>query len=283
LFLVSKSKNIHGGFLMGRKGWTDWADLAPFTNHFEIRPYVGHAAAKRHWNTTLEGVSGHLSRAEGLWPVDGGAFDFTDIDVSKIPVGIYFIRIKGGEDHHPSGFFDYIGLANPQTADRPNRFQVGIFQRAYEHYRKIVGIPHRRKIGEYIREGFPDLHERSQRIEKFKDQNFSNYEDLRDFFIKCNKENKVRDIPEKFRQLTAICSDELKTFESIKEFFATKVSFSYNLYSGVNAKTHIENGEALAILTYKNKYGEIPYLNGTQPYLNDANLLESIEGFNKII
>ena len=76
-------------------GWTDWTDLVPFTDHFEIRHYVGHAAAKRDWNTTLEGVSGHLSTAEGLWPVDGGKFDFTDIDVSKIPVGIYFIRIEG--------------------------------------------------------------------------------------------------------------------------------------------------------------------------------------------
>ena len=106
-------------------GWTDWTDLVPFTDHFEIRHYVGHAAARRDWNTTLEGVSGHLSTAEGLWPVDGGKFDFTDIDVSKIPVGIYFIRIEGGESHHPSGFFDYIGLANPQ---KKGSFQVGIFK-----------------------------------------------------------------------------------------------------------------------------------------------------------
>ena len=48
-------------------GWTGWTDLVPFTDHFEIKLYVGHARAKRDWNTTLEGVSGHLSTAEGLW------------------------------------------------------------------------------------------------------------------------------------------------------------------------------------------------------------------------
>ena len=164
-------------------GWNGWTDLVSFTDHFEIKPYVGHAGAKRDWNTTLEGVSGYLSTAEGLCPVDGGAFDFKDKHISEIPVGIYFIRIQGGEGYHPSGFFDYIGLANPHRVCRPNKFQVGIFQRAYEHYRKIVGIPHRRKIKEYISKGYPELLEKSDRIEKFKDQNFRNYEELRDFLL----------------------------------------------------------------------------------------------------
>ena len=259
--------------------WTGWTDLVPFTNHFEIRHYVGYAGAKRDWNTTLEGKSGHLSQAEGLWPVVGGKFDFTDIDVSKIPVGIYFIRIEGGEGRHPSRFFDYIGLANPQ---KKGKFQVGIFQRAYEHYRKIVGIPHREKIGKYISKGYPEL-QRSEQVEKFKNQNFKNYEELRKFFNDCDKEGHIKDIPKNFRDITEKFRDQLTTFESIKEFFATKVGFSYNIYSGANAKTHIENGEGVAILTYKNKYGEIPYLNSIEPSLNDANLLSPIEGFDKII
>ena len=254
-------------------GWTDWTDLVPFTDHFEIRHYVGHAAAKRDWNTTLEGVSGHLSTAEGLWPVDGGAFDFKDKHISEIPVGIYFIRIQGGEGYHPSGFFDYIGLANPQ---KKGSFQVGIFQRAYEHYRKIVGIPHRNKIGEYISKGYPDLHERSERIEEFKNQDFKNYEELRKFFDDCDKEGHISDIPKNFRNITEKFRNELTTFESIKEFFATKVRFSYNLYSGANAEAQIAKGEGLALLTYKNRYSEIPYL-------NDANVLSAIGRFNEII
>jgi len=261
---------------MSRTGWTGWTDLVPFTDHFQIRHYVGHAAAKRDWNTTLEGVPGHLSRAEGLWPVDGGKFDFTDIDVNKIPVGIYFIRIEGGESHHPSGFFDYIGLANPHTTARPNRFQVGIFQRAYEHYRKIVGIPHRNKISEYISKGYPDLHERSEWIAEFKNQNFKNYEELRKFFDDCDKEGHISDIPKNFKNITEKFRDELTTFESIKKFFATKVRFSYNLYSGANAEPQIAKGEGLALLAYKNRYEAIPYL-------NDANVLSAIGRFNEII
>ena len=162
-------------------------------------------------------------------------------------------------------------------------FQSGIFQRAYEHYRKIVGIPHRKKIGKYISKGYPDLHERSEWIEKFKDQNFRNYQELREFFFNCDREGQIKDIPENFRKLTEIYQDELKTFEDIKEFFATKVRFSYNLFSGANADKYIKNGEGLAILTYKNKYERIPYLNANEPHLNDANELSAIGKFNEII
>ena len=115
------------------------------------------ACARKAWlEHDPRGSIGHLSTAEGLWPVDGGAFDFKDIHISKIPVGIYFIRIQG-RGLSPFRLFDYIGLANPHSAPSPNKFQVGIFQRAYEHYRKIVGIPHRQKIGKYISKGYPEL------------------------------------------------------------------------------------------------------------------------------
>jgi len=264
-------------------GWTDWTDLVPFTDHFQIRQYVGHTLRRRDWQTTLEENSDYLSTAEGLWPVAGGKFDFEDTDVipdvSKIPVGVYFIRIEGGENHTKSGFFDYIGMAEPHKDPNPRKFQVGIFQRAYDHYRKIVGIPHRGNIGRLISKGYPDLHERSERVKKFKDQNFRNYEELREFFDNCDRDGKIQDIPNQFRNLTEVFRDELKTFEDIKKFFGTKVRFSYNLYSGAsgaNAAKQIAKAEGLALLAYKNKYKEIPYL-------NDANELKSLERFNEII
>ena len=126
-------------------GWNNWTEFKPFTDYFEIKHLVGYQGRRGLWKTTLEKKTGHLSQADGLFPVQGGAFDHN----INVPVGIYFIRIAGGENHHRSGFFDYIGLSTPSDKGR-SKFQKGIYSRIFEHYGKILGIPQRGDIGNYI-------------------------------------------------------------------------------------------------------------------------------------
>ena len=239
-------------------GWNNWTEFKPFTDYFEIKHLVGYQGRRGLWKTTLEEETGYLSQADGLFPVQGGAFDHN----INVPVGIYFIRIAGGENHHPSGFFDYIGLSTPSDKGR-SKFQKGIYSRIFEHYGKILGIPQRGDIGNYIN-AKKKSEMNDQDIHKiFEEQEFKDYQAYREFFMKCSKDEYSKVSTRQFRQITEKFAKELSNLQSIKNFFSSKVTFCFNTYSGngTDAIKDISKGEGLALNHYKNIYREYPFLN----------------------
>lgn len=239
-------------------GWNNWTEFKPFTDYFEIKHLVGYQGRRGLWKTTLEEETGHLSQADGLFPVQGGAFDYN----INVAVGIYFIRIAGGEDHHPSGFFDYIGLSAPSNND-DGAYQKGIYGRIFEHYRKILGIPHRPKIKDYINaKKKSEMNDRDM-YDLFEEQEFKDYQAYREFFMKCSKDEYSKVSTRQFIQITEKFAKELSNLQSIKNFFSSKVTFCFNTYSGngTDAIKDISKGEGLALNDYKNIYGEYPFLN----------------------
>ncbi len=72
--------------MTSNRGWTT---LPPFTDHIEIKSYVGNTKKGRDWRASLEGKFGYFSTADGCWPVSKGLLDWEE---KKAPVcGLYFL------------------------------------------------------------------------------------------------------------------------------------------------------------------------------------------------
>ena len=239
-----------------------WTKFEKFDSLFEIKHYVGHPGRKVKWNTTLEGRHGFLSMAHGLSPIKGGIFDYNALDRNKIIRGVYWIRIKGNEKcEHPSGHFDYIGMA-ASSGSYP-KFQQGIYGRIFDHYRKIVQLPERSKISAYLEERFPNQSEDSI-VENLSTQNFKNYNELRDYFTSpiSNKSMITNDIPDPFVNLHQAFEDQFDTLQNIQNFFSNNVYLRYSPYkASKKEKEIISKGEGLALREYFHKYKAYPYLN----------------------
>ena len=244
--------------------WTGWTEFRPFTDYFEVKSYVGFAGRNRKWQTSLEGVKGSLSQSEGLFPLPEGPFDYKTLHEDAIPSGVYWIRVMGDRRcKHPSKHFDYIGLAAGQESG--TKFQRGIFNRIFDHYRKIVMLPARGKIDKYLAELYPKL-AKEQRQQKFIRSKFSDYRDLRAFFVdQATNESLIeRDSPEPWVELFHIFEKELATTADINKFFSRQVRFRYNSFSsGTSAarEQQIGKAEGLALQEYFHRYGDYPFLN----------------------
>ncbi len=261
-------------------GWVGWKEWRPFTEYFQINPYVGHPGKPTQWKTTLEGTFGDLSQDHGLAPLPETALDFKTVTAPL--KGVYFIRIHGVENcKHPSGFYDYIGLSSAKGTSQ----QAGIYGRVADHYRKIVGLPGRGDIKKLIWDRHrPDLRgNREDTHEYFKDQKFENYESLREFF---NKGAKTSDSSGdgNWSALPEEVMNKLTTLVSIREFFQKNVRFSYNAYTpskksgsgNDRVQEEVAKAEGLALAAYIEGHGEIPFL-------NVRNELASLEGLDKIL
>lgn len=260
--------------------WSGWTELKPFDNYCNIKSYVGHegktGSRKKNWHTTLEKEQGFLSMSEGCSAIDKSILDNYKYKTEDIPQGVYFIRIIGAKGLHPSNCFDYIGRSSTDPKKKAAIFQRGIFGRIFDHYRKIVGLPARQSINKYIEQGYPMLIKDEERILKFADQKFNDYEELRQFFKNCSNTIYEKDTTKRFLKVNNFFKDELKTIRSIKEFFNQGVFLSFNIYSGKEKIPNISKGEGLALQAYKNKFGEYPFL-------NEQNEVVAIKDFNKML
>ena len=261
-------------------GWAGWKEWRPFTEYFNINPYVGHPGRPTKWKTTLEGTFGDLSQHHGLAPLPGAAFDFNQ--VIEPPKGVYFIRIHGVENcKHPSGFYDYIGLSSALGTSQ----QAGIYGRVADHYRKIVGLPHRGKLKYVIWDRHrPDLKGNEEAThEYFKDCEFENYESLREF-VNRGAETRGSSGDGNWSALPDEVMNKLTTFASIREFFEKNVRFSYNAYTPSKksesmqdrVQEEVAKAEGLALAAYIERHRQ-------KPFLNVRNELASLEGLDKIL
>lgn len=262
---------------MGNGNWRGWTKFEPFTKYINIKNYVGHPGkeGKRNvWCTNLEGKTGFLSQAEGCEPVKTSILNYKSYEDRKnIPIGVYVIRISPATNiTTKSGYIDYIGKSRSSPKSKSSKFQLGIYGRLYDHYRKIVGLPERGKIKDFYEKNYPNFTE-DQMHNKFREERFSNYEELRNYFKTSDKSTK------RFDELTSVYNDKLKTFNAISTFFNDNVQVSFNIYSnyqGDKPGEEISKGEGLALQAYKEKHREFPYL-------NDKDETKAIEGFANLI
>ena len=254
--------------------WGGWSELNSFGDYCSINNYVDeNRSGNGKWRMTLEKKTGLLSKSDGCKPLNDSVLNNHKYKIKDIPQGVYFIRIIGANKLHPSNFIDYIGRATVKKDSKANILQRGIFGRVADHYRKIVGLPSRSEIDNYIKSRYQGLSEK-ERVSKLASQEFNDYEELRKFLKKCSNDIYKKDTTKKFLKVTNFFEDELKTLVSIKNFFNQKVFLSFNLYSGKDI-SQISKGEGLALQEYKNKFGEYPYL-------NEQNEVVAIETFDKI-
>ena len=253
-----------------------WTEFAPFSEYFEIDHYVGHSERRGVWQTTLEGTSGYLSKSEGLSPVKGGPFDYSD-KTREVPIGVYWIRINGGAlCSHPSGYYDYIGRAAGLGKGKTPRFQQGIFVRIYDHYRKLLQLPERGKIGSYLKQIDKALTNSEQCQRRFSNQNFIDYADLRAFFFDAASDTNLiqKDIPKPWIEVFSQYERSLRALEDIRSFFSEQVHFRYHhlTKSPKNMTETIAKWEGLALREYFHRYGNYPFL-------NTQNEVRGLEGF----
>ena len=242
-----------------------WTDFKPFSEHFQVKHYVGHAGRRGKWTTTLEGCTGYLSQSEGLFPIDGGLFDYRKLNRDNIPVGVYWIRI-----HSDKKYYDYIGRSS--AGGNYSKMQHGIFGRVADHYRKIIHLPDRGKIGKYIKEK-SGLDTREECIERFKSARFDNYEELRNYFTDDSGKSFIkRDIPEPFQKMHEKIQYSLQDIKSIKKFFEENVEFRYH-YIQTRSDKDIAKAEGLALREYFYRYGK------KYPFLNTRDETRGLDGF----
>lgn len=253
--------------------WTGWRKFRPFTDYLEINHFVGHPGkgGNPKWNTTLEGKKGFLSQNEGCRPKDGSEFDYEKLNEQKpikpAAVGVYFIRINGCTEHE-SGYFDYIGLSNSQPKKGKNSNDHGIYNRLYDHYRKIVGLPKRGDLGLYVDKNWKNLSETTRKKIRndFANKEFKDYQHLRSYLEDLSGERYRKGSTERFLELSQLLAPKLNTIMSIKSFFESEVKLSFNTYiPSVKNKSaneaEIAKGEGLALQAYKHRYNAYPFLN----------------------
>lgn len=257
--------------------WSGWSEFRPYSNYCTINHYVGHEGKtgnKKNWRTTLENKFGFLSMCDGCIASDNSVLNNYTYNTEDIPQGVYFLRIIGSKEFHTSNCFDYIGRSSTNPGAQAAIFQRGIFGRIFDHYRKIVGLPARGSIDKYLKIGYPEL-TKEERILKLANQDFNDYEELRQFFKGCSNTTYKKDSTKNFLKVTNLFKHQLKTLDSIKDFFNQKVFLSLNIYSGKEYIPNISKGEGLALQAYKNKFGDYPFL-------NEQNEVVAIKNFDKL-
>ena len=132
--------------------WGGWSELKSFGDYCKINSYVDESKkGNGKWRITLEKRTGLLSMSSGLDPLKESVLNNYKYNIKDIPQGVYFIRIIGANKLQASIFIDYIGRASVNTDSKANILQRGIYGRIVDHYRKIVGLPSRSEIDNYIK------------------------------------------------------------------------------------------------------------------------------------
>ena len=101
-------------------------------------------------------------------------------------------------------------------------------------------------------------------LSRFKDQNFDDCQDYRDYFLTNNGEDLIeKDCGHEYAKLFSFNKKSLKTFGAIKEFMETNIQIKFFVIPKMpQDKLYIEIAEALCFDAYKKKHkGEIPRLN----------------------
>lgn len=255
--------------------WGGWSELKSFGDYCKINSYVDESKkGNGKWRITLEKRTGLLSMSSGLDPLKESVLNNYKYNIKDIPQGVYFIRIIGANKLHPSKFFDYIGRASVNANKTANIAQRGIFGRLVDHYRKIIGLPSRGKLDKYMISRYQGL-SKKERLLKLAEQEFNDYEELRQFLKQCSNVIYEKDTTKKFLNVTNLFKDELNNLDSIKNFFNQKVFLSFNIYAGEDNISQISKGEGLALQEYKNRFKDYPYL-------NEQNEVLAIKTFDKI-
>jgi len=255
--------------------WGGWSQLKSFGDYCRINSYVDESKnGNRNWKITLEKRTGLLSMSDGCEPLKESVLNNYKYNIKDIPQGVYFIRIIGANKLHPSKFIDYIGRASVNADKKANIPQRGIFGRVADHYRKIIGLPSRGSLDDYIISRYQGL-SKKERLLKLAEQEFSDYEELRQYFKQCSNVVYEKDTTKKFLTVTNLFKDELNNLDSIKKFFNQKVFLSFNIYAGKDNISQISKGEGLALQEYKNRFKDYPFL-------NEQNEVLAIKTFNKI-
>ena len=287
-----------------------WNKFRPFTDYIDIKHYTGYQGKEGTWKAKL--VSSDLkcfSQAEGCYPVSGEAFDYKRTDDSgerrEIACGVYFIRIKdeGAKDNieTPSGYYDYIGLS---ANFKKNTFSSGIFKRLSDHYRKLVCLPERGNfldlitkyalevdISNLTKEEIKEY--RSPAEESLRDQDFKNYDELREYFgaSHIGRDSNLYGTTENFHKVFQECRErnDLNSIDGINKFFTENVRIAFYEHNFIDnnmlvlnkdgsIKTNqnripkingswmkfvefISKGEGVALATYKKEHGKLPFLN----------------------
>jgi hypothetical protein len=210
-----------------------WTKFKPITDYFKIPHYTNpkfKATKKRHWLTTLEGTYGGLENAT-LKKNNG--------DLGPYDPGIYWIKINRPSKKNKSKSWNYIGknaVFCPSTSG-----QGGIAFRVSDHITKLMFLPHRSKIIEALEKKYPKK-TKEQRIAKFREQKFLNYQELRKFLSDSDGKYLYK-TTEHFEDFFKENKDDFKTYEKIKEFFDKYVEIKF-LKLPIKGKEHyskIEN------------------------------------------
>ena len=252
--------------------WTNWYK---FDELFQINHFVGHSGRSGKLKTELEGKFDFLSQAEGLKPAAGGDFDYQKLARNEIPIGIYHIRIDARGFDSKFHYYDYIGKAAGLGSD--SKFQLGIFGRVYDHYRKLTSLPSRGNIKKTIKALYgPDWND-DEVIKFFSKQSFRDYEELREFFKPKKKlESSLQSTTVNWDRAFSIFKNDLRTHASIQTFFNERVQLRYLQYSPKrlvvagdgqidekklrSAAEEISKWEGLALCEYQHLQTELHYL-----------------------
>ena len=262
-----------------------WTELKPFTDYINILNYTGYPGRKGTFQARLENKKlQYFSQAEGCEPVKGSLLDYN----RQIAHGLYFIRIedKSAVGRTKSNYYDYIGMASGEG--NYSKFQSGIFARLYDHYRKLVCLPHRTNFNSLIQKyrfGIQNQEEqksnRQNAVEDLAKQNFKDHSELRRYFAAPSLEESLEEnvaslgeygITRKFLDVFTKCSqsNDLNSIDGIREFFNSKVKISLLIYRNdlKNLNTSITKGEGLVLADYIQHFGEYPFLNSKDEVKN---------------
>ena len=249
-----------------------WTKFYDFNEVLEIKPFADEKGRATSWMCSFNGKMVKFQTRDGCVLKDKGKLDTHDC-------GIYWLRVNQTCKTHSSGYWDYIGLSDNRDSEK---YQRGIYGRLADHIRKIQYIPHRSKFKYRLYNKDHDDGKSDWKIKKeklitpaieekylsrFKDKDFKDCQDFRDYFLTNNGEDLIeKDCSHEYAKLFSFNKKHLKTFDEIKKFMETNIQIRFFVIPKMSQdkpeKLYIEIAEALCFDAYKKKNnGEIPRLN----------------------
>lgn len=193
-----------------------WSEFYKFDQILKLDHWVVDKADKNEWRTTLEGRNGDLAKRDGCLLQQS-----ENNPLKNDYCGLYMLRADNDNIGDDSGYCDYIGMSSAIT---PGPYQRGIYGRLADHVLKIQFLPPRVRIGkcfQKIMQGHSIEHYRSV----FSKKEFSDYEELREFFKKDDKYQYSS--TKKFKEFFEANKELLKTYKDVKEFLYEKVKIRF--------------------------------------------------------
>lgn len=246
-----------------------WTKFYDFNEVLEMEPFADKKGRATSWMCSFNGKMAKFQTRDGCVLKDDGKLGTHDC-------GIYWLRVNQTCKTHSSGYWDYIGLSDNRES---SKYQRGIYGRLADHIRKIQYIPHRSKFKYRLYNKDHDDGKSDNKIKeeklitpaleekyrsRFKDIDFEDCQDFRDYFLANNGEDLIeKDTSHEYAKLFSFNKKSLKTFADIKKFMETNIQIKFFVIPKMNQdKLYIEIAEALCFDAYKKKNkGEIPRLN----------------------